>query len=79
MSAETRAQAGQLFFSTKGEGRGTGLGLAIVKHILEEHAGTLDIASEVGQGTTMTVKLPLETNQPAPLMQNRDREEAEPL
>jgi len=77
MSAETRAQAGQLFFSTKGEGRGTGLGLAIVKHILSEHAGVLDIDCESGRGTTMTVKLPLESTPPA--LQRPSDESAEPL
>lgn len=38
---------------------GTGLGLAIVKHIVERHRGRLDIASRVGQGTTVSVALPL--------------------
>lgn len=37
---------------------GTGLGLAIVKHITERHRGKLDIHSELGQGTTVTVSLP---------------------
>jgi len=37
---------------------GTGLGLAIVKHIVERHRGRLDIASEVGIGTTVAVTLP---------------------
>jgi len=35
---------------------GTGLGLAIVKHIVERHHGRLDIASALGQGTTVTVR-----------------------
>ncbi len=38
---------------------GTGLGLAIVKHIVERHRGKLDIASTLGVGTTVTIRLAL--------------------
>ena len=38
---------------------GTGLGLAIVKHIVERHRGRLDIASQVGRGTVVTILLPM--------------------
>ena len=37
---------------------GTGLGLAIVKHIVERHRGELEIRSELGAGTTVSVLLP---------------------
>lgn len=37
---------------------GTGLGLAIVKHIVERHRGTLDIQSQPGRGTRVSVSLP---------------------
>jgi two-component system phosphate regulon sensor histidine kinase PhoR len=41
------------------ESGGTGLGLAIVKHIVERHRGSLEIKSNIGMGTTVTVRLPV--------------------
>ena len=46
------------FFSTKGVGKGTGLGLAISRRIVEDHHGSIEVASEVGRGTTFTIWLP---------------------
>jgi signal transduction histidine kinase len=46
------------FFTTK-QG-GTGLGLSTAFAIIQQHSGELDITSQVGQGTTVIVKLPLE-------------------
>ena len=40
---------------------GTGLGLAIVKHIVERHGGRLEIASRLGEGTSVQVILPKAT------------------
>lgn len=45
-------------FFSHGKARGTGLGMATVKRIMEEHGGTIDVASEEGKGTTITLRLP---------------------
>jgi two-component system, NtrC family, sensor kinase len=47
------------FFSTK-ENKGTGLGLSVSYGIIAEHGGRIDVQSEVGRGTTFTIKLPLQ-------------------
>ncbi len=53
----------QPFFTTKGtarkgETKGTGLGLAICKEIIEHHHGRIEVASEMGKGTTFSIYLP---------------------
>ena len=45
--------------SRSAEQRGTGLGLSIVKHIAQLHGGTVEAKSELGQGTTISVRLPV--------------------
>ncbi len=47
------------FFTTKAVGVGTGLGLNLVYNILQQHGGEITVHSEVGKGTSFTVKLPL--------------------
>ncbi len=46
-------------FYAEGRLHGTGLGLCIVKSVIEAHSGTVQVASEVGQGTTVSLRLPL--------------------
>jgi PAS domain S-box-containing protein len=47
------------FFTTKPEGQGTGLGLPICRRIVQGHHGTFNIVSDVGQGTTVRIVLPI--------------------
>jgi PAS domain S-box-containing protein len=52
------ARAFEPFFTTKPPGGGSGLGLAIVHGIMRDHGGTVELASEPGQGTTVTCLFP---------------------
>ncbi|MBW1771577.1 MAG: response regulator [Deltaproteobacteria bacterium] len=46
------------FYTTKMEGEGLGLGLSTVYGIIDRHKGTISVESELGKGTTFTIKLP---------------------
>lgn len=45
------------FFTTKEKGKGVGLGLAVCYGIIQRHKGKIEVESEVGKGTTFTIKL----------------------
>lgn len=46
------------FFTTKDVGKGTGLGMNIAYNIIKKHDGAIDVRSEVGKGTTFTIRIP---------------------
>jgi signal transduction histidine kinase/CheY-like chemotaxis protein len=48
------------FFTTKPDVSGTGLGLSVSLGIVQSHAGTIEVSSTLGKGSTFTVKLPLD-------------------
>jgi signal transduction histidine kinase len=57
MPPETLAKVFDPFYTTKIGG--TGLGMAIVRQIIDEHRGAIDLESQVGRGTKVTIRLPL--------------------
>lgn len=63
MDPEQIASIFEPFYTTKSAGQGTGLGLPIVEGIVEEHGGTITVASQPGRGTTFTVVLPVDGNE----------------
>ena len=49
------------FFTTKEQGKGSGLGLNIVHGLVEKYNGRIEVESKMGEGTTFTIKFPVDT------------------
>ncbi len=64
MDAETRSHLFETFFTTKPPGHGHGLGMAMVDRIVKERGGTVEVESEAGKGTRVTVRLPRANRKP---------------
>ncbi len=60
MSEAVKQRIFDHLFTTKGVGKGTGLGLAIAQQIIiEKHAGTIEVNSQLGEGTEFVITIPV--------------------
>ncbi|MBV1809221.1 MULTISPECIES: hybrid sensor histidine kinase/response regulator [Pseudomonas syringae group] len=76
MSEDTLKHCVEPFYSTKGVGKGTGLGLSMVQGLALQSGGEFDIRSKPGQGTEVTLWLPVANS---PVMQAESRALEAPL
>ncbi|WP_284249067.1 sensor histidine kinase [Litorihabitans aurantiacus] len=69
ISPEDQERLFERFFrseSVRGERHGTGLGLHLVREIVLAHGGTIEVDSDLGEGTQITVRMPYAGEHPAP-------------
>jgi signal transduction histidine kinase len=59
IDSTTREHVFEPFFTTKDRGRGTGLGLPVVYGLMQAHRGFVDVKSEIGKGTTISLFFPV--------------------
>jgi signal transduction histidine kinase/CheY-like chemotaxis protein len=78
MDDNVKRRAFEPFFSTRGE-TGLGLGLSVVYGIMVRHSGDAAVESEVGKGTTVTLRLPLAPEGPVPSATPAESDQAQVL
>lgn len=59
ISAEDLPKVKTKFYKANFTRRGSGIGLAVANEIVQHHGGTLNLSSQIGRGTTVTITLPL--------------------
>ena len=78
MSSELLEQATEPFFTTKPVGQGSGLGLSMVYGFVKQSGGHLDIESQAGKGTKVTIYLPRAAEEETDQPDERDLEDCPP-
>jgi len=64
MDEATRQRIFEPFFTTKPRGKGTGLGMPVVYGLMQSHNGLIDVRSEPGKGTAISLFFPIPTEPP---------------
>src|SRR5208283_1597958 len=65
MDEATRQRVFEPFFTTKPRGKGTGLGMPVVYGLMQSHDGLIDVSSEPGKGTSISLFFPIPAEPPA--------------
>jgi len=72
ISPENQSRVFEPFFTTKDVGSGTGLGLSVSYGIIGQHHGLIELSSKPGQGTIVTIKIPVTTQEPGARIQESE-------